>query len=232
MCRGANVPDFDAMVRERLGDLKLSRDEQEEVYAEISGHLELHFAAEVESGAVEPVALRDADRQVGDWDSFRKSIQITKGDFMSKRLHRIWIPGLVVGVIFLLAQNALIHLREPQIIPFYGAVLNFDWARIPMAIIAGACIACWSRAMGGTVANRIAATLVPTAAFAALMLLMAPIAISVDRHISVALQLWIIFSFLLWMAILPAATMFLGALPFLRGSATSAPEPPQAPTHA
>ena len=121
------MPDFDAMVRERLAGLGLSREEQEEVWAEIAVHLELCFSAEINRGSTEAAALNAASRQVGNWGLFRKEIQNTKGNHMRERLHRVWIPGVVVGVVFFLAENALMRLRWPQIIPFHGTIIAFDW---------------------------------------------------------------------------------------------------------
>jgi hypothetical protein len=108
------VPDWEKIVRERLGRLPLNNGRQEEVIDELAQQLESAYEEAIAGGASEAEALRRSLAQFSDWEKLRsevfRSVEGTQlplweqnGIFAPRRLP-VWI-ALVLTLLLLLAPS-------------------------------------------------------------------------------------------------------------------------------
>src|SRR5258708_33771483 len=91
------MPDWQEFVRQRLSSLALDAEERDEVQVELAAHLEESYEVFCKEGLPEREALHRTLEQVADWRDFQRRIFIAKrsGHPMQKRMHQLWIPGLL-----------------------------------------------------------------------------------------------------------------------------------------
>lgn len=151
---------------------------------------------------------------------------------LKDRIQRLWLPGIVPAFLALGLLEGFAtfgyRLRTEPWIPAYYARFYFGWLiALPLC---GAVSACWSRRAGGSLANRMSASLFLAEAllvtllvlFAAQLVLL-PFGLEEFHHTSVQ---WTRFAVELsraglTMVLLPAIMLFIGALPFLKEKSTS-----------
>jgi predicted permease len=80
--------DWKRHVRERLGDLGLSPEDEADVIEEIAQDLEARFADLVAHGLTERDALDEIDRAEADWAPLATAIRETKGESLGRRFDR------------------------------------------------------------------------------------------------------------------------------------------------
>lgn len=206
--------DWSGLVRERLAGLNLTAFQQEEIVAELSGHLEDLFEVWRAQGLEESEALARALDEVPDWRRLARKIQCAKREEknMNARTKSLWLPGLVS----LAAANGLLMVfwRTGLTPQFYkqGSLimpLHIPWLlALPFIGAAGAYL---SRRAGGARLARLAAGLFPF-----LVLLGVSCIGFVALLISGHLFLQGIAMTVLLMIVLPGLALLLGVLPFLR----------------
>jgi hypothetical protein len=101
------MPDWQEFVGYHLAGLPLDAAAKDEVRDEFVAHLEEFYEVLRREGLSERQAIRRTQRQVGDWPDLRHKIAMAKrgGPSMQKRLHQLWIPGLLtfaLSTIFLI----------------------------------------------------------------------------------------------------------------------------------
>jgi hypothetical protein len=136
------MPDWQALVRQRLSGLALDAEEKNEVQVELAAHLEESYEVFCKKGLPEKEAVHRTFAQVADWPDLQREILIAKrkGHLMKKRLHQLWIPGflaLILSMLFLATLQKLgfqlriigsgpntIFLYVPWLLslPFFGAL--------------------------------------------------------------------------------------------------------------
>ncbi len=211
------MPDWIGYVQRKLGSTGLPRDCEQEVIAELAGHLE---DANGSAPPGEPVA---------DWAALARDIRDAKENYMNTRMRAFWIPGLVVGVI---SSIALRLVQAAGVRPIVGFTHNLEVViYIPWLImlpLVGALGAYWSRQAGGHTQMRLLAAIFPCIALgvpAGVMMLGTVGAAffypgTVDRLSFLAMAFPLFVG--VWM-VTPGVALALGALPFLKGDRR--PEP-------
>jgi len=228
------MPDWEQLVAERLGHLKLAPEERREVVAEIAAHLEECYQALRAAGSPDPEGYTLA--QVADWKALRHRIQKSKEDPMSFS-RKVMMPGLAALFVAQFALSVSLHSLvalhgAPTLWQFRGTagplpgVFYLPWlAILPFAGALGAWLA---RRAGASSAQRFTAALFPSLFFVVVSSLFGVIALLVNpqRLISefkLANQAVI----LLFWVIIPAIACAIGAWPFLAGAPRQTePAPP------
>ncbi len=216
------MPDWQQLVRARLGLLGLPREREEEIALELARHLEDVEDNWREQGASAENAAARAMQEVPDWAEFRREIRLAEGEEnMNQRTRTVWLPGLItltlaMGILLALNWAGLrprivwLDTRTPQPLVFY-----LPWLVILPAV--GALGAYWSRRAGGRFRERLLAATFPAVAlsglFAVVFLLGAAF---VDTHVPLALKAMGLVRFLIGWGLIPGAALLGGALLFLR----------------
>ncbi len=214
------MPDFAAIVRERLQLRGITPGHAADIRAELTAHLEDSYADAKNRGHADEEALRLALAQVTDWTQLAHGLTCATNDggMVSHHMKSLWLPGLTT-----LGCSATILLGIGWLVP--GAWwANRDGApevaaataAILLYVLLGAIGAAWSRRVGGTWRERLGAGLLPIALHVAVVVaaILANILTEFQRHPAHALnfQLRVLFVFVL----VPGLALLVGAAPFLR----------------
>ncbi len=224
------MPDWEQIVSQRLGRLKLPPEERREVIAEVAAHLEDCYLGLCAAGSPDPGSYALA--QVLDWKALGRKIQKSKEDPMNFP-RRVLIPGLMA----LLLAQALMSTSHHLLVPLIGipTAWQFKWSvpayYVPWLLalpLAGALGAWLSRRVGGRPGQRFTAALFPAIyAPVALVLHVIRVLFFVPQDASWAFNF---LEFLLAWVLLPALACALGALPLLSGAAHEAEQTPPSQT--
>lgn len=226
--------DWEQMVRQRLGMRREASTLDDEVICEVAHHLEDVFERSREIGLSDKESANIAWNEVTSWPRLARKIHRAKGGttMLKDRIQRLWLPGIVPAFLALGLLEGFAtfgyRLRTEPWIPAYYARFYFGWLiALPLC---GAVSAYWSRRAGGSLANRMSASLFLAEAllvtllvlFAAQLVLL-PLGLEEFHHTSVQ---WTRFAAELsraglTMVVLPAIMLFIGALPFLKERPTS-----------
>lgn len=211
------MPDFQRLVRERLGKLRLDSAQQEEIIAELAGHLEETYDQLRAKGLCKSDALQRSLEEEANWRQLSRKIQSAKREgYMNNRTKQFWLPAMVglaisegvsFAVGFAVARNPHLALIGPKLI-------YLPWmASMPFA---GAAAAYLSRRGGSKRKTLIAASLFP--AVMALCYVSSGIAITVVTGARIfARPQWFYASMALCVGVVvPAGLLLLGSLPFLK----------------
>src|SRR5258708_7482776 len=177
------MPDWQEFVRQRLSSLALDAEERDEVQVELAAHLEESYEVFCKEGLPEREALHRTLEQVADWRDLQRRICIAKrsGHPMQKRMHQLWIPGLLtltLSVVFLvtlqkLGFNARMVFWKDSDILFYAPWL------LSLRFF-GALAAYISSRAGGSRGTVLLASVFPVLALTAAFLLMFPIDLVIE----------------------------------------------------
>ena len=212
------LPDFQLLVRERLGKLRLDSAQQEEIIAELAGHLQETYEQLRAKGLCKTDALQRSLEGEINWRQLSRKIQSAKreGLFMNQRTKQFWLPamvslaiseGVVFAVSFAVASNPHLALMGPKLI-------YLPWiAPMPFA---GAAAAYLSRRAGSKRKTLLAASLFP--AVMALCFISAGVAITLFTGARIfARPQWFYISKAFGVGVVvPAILLTLGTLPFLK----------------
>ena len=213
------MPDFDAVVRERLQLAHVDPRRAAEIHAEVTAHLEDRFAAALADGYTHDDAARLALDEVTDWSQLAHEVTCAStGDgLMSHHMRTLWLPGMtMVGC----AAAVLLGVgwfapgewwANPHASRQYAAAAG----AVLLYVLLGAAGAVWSRREGGTWRDRLGAALLPAGLHMVMTIgaIAAGIVAESQRHPAHALnpQLRVVFVFV----VVPAMALSLGAAPFL-----------------
>jgi len=230
------VNDFLKVVEHGLR--RYRRGDREEVFAEITAHLEDIYAEAVESGLDPSQAREAALASVGEWTELSRELQAAKGEDMNGRMKKIFIPGLVAMLIGSIGDRLLwwTHSSMPNIywigrptVP--GGARGFiaiEPLMLVFLVIGGAAAAWLSRQMDGSRRQRIYAAELPVMVTGGLMvlslslnLLFGPFVRSLRGEVSY--MMYAFFGYIIGWVLLPAVALYVGALPFTRERSSSPP---------
>lgn len=214
------MPDWKAILRERLILNDLSPEQQNETVAELASHLDDLYEQCRARGLGESEAIARVIHEVTDWRNLSKTIQRAKREEgsmpgkMNTRTKHLWLPGFVTltGAVLLFA--VCIRLSHPYIYHARHADAIFDFPWLLTLPFCGAAGAYLSRRAGGSRAARLACSLFPAAVMLVAMacIILLTHILGTDGAVSTPALPTIISTTIL----LPGAFSLLGALPFLR----------------
>jgi hypothetical protein len=215
------MPDWRKLVENNLSRLQLPAAERDEVWTELTHHLEDSYQRLVNTGVNQEDAVHQVEASVSDWESLAISVVHERKGNMSMFGKQFILPsGIAFGVAtFTLALEIRFGPRP--------AVWNFNSAQIvvyklwPMALlITGALTAFLCLRFGASRRRRLLVAMTPSLYMLGVMLFVLAVAFPLHYLRSVEpnprLFGW---SFLIAIAnwvVLPAISLSLGALPFLR----------------
>ena len=212
--------DWSSVVRSRLIALGIEAGREEQIRAELAGHLEDAYADAIRRGCTEEDAAARALAQVPDWTRLADAIRADqKGGPMSPDAKTLWLPGMAA-----LGCAAAVMLGVPRLLP---ASLWLDpRATMPMTaglllsyLALGALGASLSRRAGGGIAARLAAGIFPLALHVSILVTVVVAAMFGDRRSPEAIQLNFQLRAALIFIVIPGVALAVGTLPFLRDGA-------------
>lgn len=213
------MPDWKALVRERLSLAELPPEEQQEIVDELASHLADLCREYRAQGLHESGAVTCAIHEVPDWRGLAKTIQRAKLEegTMNDRTKRLWLPGLVSIAIALVLPTGLL-----MILTRFGVEPRLSYAHLigSLGLIApalgGATGACLSRRAGGKPFVRLASALFPVVVLAVTVGFVCGFIVLVQSFGASQFTPWKELARVFPMSSLYGAASLLGALPFLR----------------
>ena len=213
------MPDWHALIRQRLSGLRLNAPEREEVHAELADHLEESYAAFRTQGLPEKEAARRTVHQVSDWQDLQHKIFVAKkGEHpMQKRLQQLWIPAFLTLILSMLSLVALQSQGlNPRLLSSGPGTVLFHAPWLISLLFVGALGAHLSARANASRATVLLASVVPVLALTLAFLLMFPIGwvfgrINVEASGFAYVATMILRDTMGWL-ILPGVALLLGGL--------------------
>jgi hypothetical protein len=219
------VPDWKRLVHERMSGAEAALTLDDEVAAELAGHLEDCYEALRAQGACESEAIERATGEMGDSRRLARAIRRAKRPegAMNDRTKQLWLPGLAsltAGNLLLMALSyASLHPRlvaERSTAWFPGLALMaayLPW--VAAQPLVGALGAWLSHRAGGGRAMRLCAGLFPSIVMLACWGIFIPASAAIERHAWAARHpIYFVLGALVWVAPAMMGLLF-GSLPFL-----------------
>jgi hypothetical protein len=212
--------DWQKMVRERVQTCGLPAAQREEVVAELAAHLEETYEDALGHGLNETDAVTQALQEVGDWRVLAANVRRAKSEegSMNLRTRSLWLPALAslfASSLFLLVLTK-ISLQPKLLVRLNSGAAQWLYALWIISQIAfGALGAFLSRRVGGSRIVRAVAATFPAIVMLAACTIVIPVSALMEHNNFIFHnpgRLW--WGTFLW-AVAPAATLLLGAAPFL-----------------
>jgi hypothetical protein len=218
------MPDWREIVRDRLTPLRVGEKRQEDIVAELAGHLDELYEDMVRQGRSEVEAVRFASSSVADWAELRREIQLAanEGVIMNHRVKALWLPGVWTSALSMLLLRLFQIPWAPAPYVFWlrnGMALVIYWRWLLCLPLIGALGAYLSRRAGGKLLDRVLAASLHILGLTCVLVLGFCIGLVLDFRVPLSLRLVGIAVYLLGWGITPCFLLLLGALPFLRGDA-------------
>lgn len=217
--------DWSALVHRHLASARVDEQRRGEIGAELAAHLEDAYAAALRSGCTEAEAIARAMDRVPDWSALAVAVErsVDEDSIMTRKAKTVLLPGgtmllaAATGMSLVVSWTPADRWLDPRwqvhALPAGLALLFY--------LLLGAIGAAWSRRVGGSRGERLAAGLFPLA----LHLAVAGLGVGEDmlyalssgaggRHLGIN-----IINMILVMLVAPGAALLLGVLPFARGNA-------------
>jgi hypothetical protein len=224
------MPDWNALVRERLGaaDSSSVKGEEAEIVAELAAHLEDFYEELCGRGMCESDAIDRALGDIGDWRGMAARIRLAKGEeeTMNYRTRALWLPGLIgltASMVWLMIlQRATLKPSLP------GPWLHAGVAFMPYLVwqitqpLFGAASACLSRRAGAERRTELAATLFPAIVILGVWVVLVA-CIVVTRYSHVVHQWPLVIAGTLNWSIFPGLSLLLGRFLYLKTQTMAKP---------
>jgi len=218
------MPDWKAVLLERMESLGLCPAQEEEIASELAGHVEDCYEEFRAQGICQSEAIERCLEQVGDGPNLTRKIRHAKHkeEMMNHRTKTFWLPALIslVAAMVLLMISTQIALQprvlaEP-VVTLRTSTTSYSFAAyLPWLILlpfCGAAGAYLSRRAGGQPALRLVAGLFPVVVLFGLVTVLALIGQIVPFQ-----HQWLAFvTALLFLMVPPSIALFLGVMPFLK----------------
>lgn len=220
--------DWSALVRPHLASLRVDERRRLEIGAELAAHLEDTYESALRRGSTEAEAMACAMERVPDWRALAVAVnQATdEGTIMTRHARTVLLPGTTMllaaatGMAVTLSATPADRWADPR---WYVHALAAGLALL-FYLVLGAIGAAWSRHVGGSPGERLAAGAFP------LVLHVAVVGFGVGQDVLFALSrggqgrhlglhLADFPNMILPMLVAPGAALLLGVLPFARRAA-------------
>jgi hypothetical protein len=226
---GSAVPDWSGLVHRHLASARVDERRRREIVAELAAHLEDAYGAALRSGCAEAEAIARAMEHVPDWSSLAVAVErsVDEDTTMTRQARTVLLPGTTIllaaaGLAFLVYATPAARWLDPRLqvhAPAAGLAFLFY-------LLLGAIGAAWSRHVGGSPGERLAAGVFP------LVLHVAVVGPAVGADMLYALSRGTgglhldinIINTILVMLVAPGTALLLGVLPFARRSARLDPQ--------
>jgi hypothetical protein len=214
------MPDWEALVRERLAGISLEPQELREVIAELAGYLEETFEQLRRQGFPEEAAVERALSQVKNWQSLRRRIQIarSKENIMTSRVRQLWMPGFLTLLLSMVLLMVIQFIGpKPLIVSAHGwrmiapvAVIYVPWLLSLLPI----------GAMGAYLAGRAGASqramflsiVFPVLPYFVLFVIAFPVSWILDEHVAHNVMLTALLMGLIAWVLMPGTALLAGGL--------------------
>jgi hypothetical protein len=217
------MPDWNGLIRERLGSLNLSAAVQNDVVEELAAHLEDLYEEQIAAGVRPSEAMQVALGEVDSWQPLARDIERSKQEsIMNKRTKQLWIPALIslsASMIWMMVLQIIdSRLRMPWKHAGLAYIPYVIWV-VTLPLIGTAC-GYLSMRGGSQKAVRLAAVIFPSIVMSVIWLVL--LVVVILRKAPYPFQtLNFIYGFALWVVV-PAAALWLGTLPLARINRISA----------
>ena len=217
--------DWSALVHRHLASVRVDERRRREISAELAAHLEDAYDGALRSGCTEAEAIARAMEHVPDWGALAVAVNRSTEEnaTMTRKAITVLLPGATIllaaatGISLVVYSTPADRWVDPR---WYVHALPAGLAFL-FNLSLGAIGAAWSRHVGGSPGERLAAGVFPLVLHAA----MAGPAVGADmlyalsrggagRHLGIN-----IINMTLVMLVAPGAALLLGVLPFARRSA-------------
>ena len=222
------MPDWSALVHRHLASVRVDDRRRREIGAELAAHLEDAYVAAVQGGCTEAEAVACAMKRVPDWDALAVAVERSADEdsIMTRQAITVLLPGTTMLLAAATGMSLVVSSTPPD------RWLDPRWQVHPLAagpvaflfffyLLLGAIGAAWSRHVGGSPGERVAAGVFPLVLHVAMAgpaagadILYAFSRGAVGRHLDINF-----INMILVMLVVPGAALLLGGLPFARRSA-------------
>jgi hypothetical protein len=208
------MPDWSALVRERLRLLDLASKEAQEVVAELAAHLEDFYEEQIRIGLSDSEAQQAALNEIARCRSLARKIQRAKHkeETMNTRTKHIWLPGLVS---LTLAMGSLMILIQVSLQPRLLGRSQLQVVILPWLVLLPLCggAGAYLSSRGGAERwARLVAGLFPTI----VLFIVGAILVLTRLVVFVRPQWWYGSLAVALGIILPSVALLLGTVPFLK----------------
>jgi hypothetical protein len=224
---GSAVLDWSALVHRHLASVRVDERRRREISAELAAHLEDAYDSALRSGCTEAEAVACAMERVPDWRALAVAVQrsIDEDTTMTRQAITVLLPGTTIllaaatGLAFVVYATPADRWLDPR---WHVHALAGSLALL-FYFLLGAIGAAWSRHVGGSRGERLAAGVFPLA----LHVGVAGPAVGADLLYALShgvggrdLDINLINTILI-LLVAPGAALLLGGLPFARGRFSS-----------
>ncbi len=231
------MPDWNALVRERLGGLGLDPAQQEQIVTELASHLQDRYEELYARGLCESEAMQRSLLQVANWHRLARQIQHAKREeeIMNTRTKQLWFPGFVslasAMVVWAILETMALQTHDGLLTSITNHLSSDPVDRTALAIYlpwvvllpcSGAAGAYLSRRAGGSRLARLASGLLPSIMLIVLFALILPLEFLYGHTPFVIHHPFLFLGKALGSTVIPSVALLLGAAPFLRTSSPQA----------
>lgn len=214
-------PNWKSFVRERIGTMRLTPAQEEEIVTELSAHLEDAYIGHLENGLCKTEALERSLGEVANWPQLAREIQRVKckEGIMNNRTKQLWLPmlvciGLSLGVLLFITTSL-----GRQGFLMKGGLATFLVVYVSWLVLLPACSAAsaaLSRKAGAKPRALLSASLFPAGVMLCFIGSGLVITLTTGARIFANPQGLNIFKSLCLGVVVPSAALWLGARPFLK----------------
>ena len=217
--------DWDALVHRHLASVRVDEQRRREISAELAAHLEDAYDSALRRGCSEAEAVACAMERVPDWSELVVAVDqaIDEWTIMTRRARTVLLPGTTMlltaaaGMAVTLSATHPDRWADPR---WYVHALAAGLALL-FYLVLGAIGAAWSRHVGGSPGERLAAGAFPLVLHAAVVglgvgedMLFALSRGAAGQHLGITIAG--IVNMTMVMLVAPGAALLLGVLPFAR----------------
>lgn len=215
------MPNWEALVREKLAGGALESEKLRDVIAELAGHLEETFEQLRSQGLSEEAAVERALSQVKNWQSLWRKIQKArmKEDVMTDRVKQVWLPGfLTLFLSMMLLMLIQFFGPKPLIVSTSGwrmtapvAMIYVPW--LLSLLLIGAIGAYLAGRAGASPRSTLLSIVFPVLPYSVFFVIWIPVSLILDDHFGHnTMRSALLIGFVAWV-LLPGAALLAGGLP-------------------